>query len=227
MGALPFTKTPSKSRPSPFCRATSTNTNRFIALDKQIVEFASFAINRPDMKGEQDIFNRVMPRDNIATVTFLEHRFTGSRLIVVNAHLTWNPIFKDVKVVQCAILMEEVTKLAKKYAKWPPCTEKELFRYANGDDANQEPGEALKPAPSMEYPDGPSIPMIVCGDYNSTHDSGVYELMVRGSLPSTHPDLSERTYGDFTRNGIHHPFQLKSSYQDELPFTNYTPGFRG
>jgi len=41
--------------------------------------------------------------------------------------------------------------------------------------------------------------------------------------------LSGRVYGNLTRDGISHPFSLKSSYANvgELKFTNYTPGFTG
>ena len=46
---------------------------RYILLDKQLIDFANTAINRPDMKGEHDIFNRVMPRDDIGVLAFLEN----------------------------------------------------------------------------------------------------------------------------------------------------------
>ena len=86
-------------------------------LDKQLIDFANTAINRPDMKGEHDIFNRVMTRDDIATVAFLESRQTGARQMVVNLHLFWDPQFKDVKVVQVAILLEQLNRLSREYAK--------------------------------------------------------------------------------------------------------------
>lgn len=187
------------------------------------------AINRPDMKGEHDIYNRVMPRDHIATVVFLENRATGSRLIVVNTHLSWEKWLRDVKVVQVAIMMQEVTKLAEKYAEWPPCKDKEVFRYANMDDDSLDGVEkvSVEPAPSVRYMDGADIPMVIGGDFNSQQDSGVYELLTQGSISNSHADWGDRKYGDFTRNGINHPFSLKSSYAQigELAFTNYTPDF--
>ena len=67
------------------------------------------------MKGEDDIYNRVMPKDNVAVVTFLEDRMTGSRIIVVNAHLHWDQMYKDVKVVQVAVLLEQIAKLCETY----------------------------------------------------------------------------------------------------------------
>ncbi|KAF2835829.1 hypothetical protein M501DRAFT_941219 [Patellaria atrata CBS 101060] len=211
--------------------ATFYRNKRFILLDKQLIAFGNIAINRPDMKGEHDIFNRVMPRDDIAVVCFFEDRMKGTRLIVVNAHVFWDPVFKDVKVVQVAILMEQITKLAEQYAKWPPCKDKALYRFADEDKIGEESAELPEePAPSMEYGEGPQIPLIMCGDYNSLpNDSGVYELLASGSLSSAHSDLNGRKYGNFTRDGMSHPFSLRSAYNHvgELNFTNYTPTFTG
>lgn len=215
--------------------ATFYKGHKFIMLDKQLIDFANTAINRPDMKGEHDIFNRVMPRDNIAVVSFFENRMTGSRLIVVNAHIYWDPAFTDVKLVQAAILMEQVTKLADKWSAVPPCTDKSVFRYA-GPDGETEPETSEtrpeEPGPSLEYSSGSHIPLVICGDFNSSDGSSVHALLENGSVPSSHPDLSGRNYGNFTRDGMSHPFSLRSAYDQKdieekkrLPFTNYTPGF--
>jgi CCR4-NOT transcription complex subunit 6 len=183
------------------------------------------------MKKEHDIFNRVMTKDNIAVVTFLENRVTGTRLIVVNIHVYWDPAYNDVKVVQVAILMEEIERLADKYSKWPPCTNKTLYKYTNGDGVEEIDSSEIQeePGPSVEYPDKTSIPFVLCGDFNSTPDSGVTELITHGALSHQHPDLANRNYGDFTRTGMNHIFNLKSSYAGYpgLTFTNYTPGFVG
>ncbi|KAF2809832.1 uncharacterized protein BDZ99DRAFT_521147 [Mytilinidion resinicola] len=40
--------------------------------------------------------------------------------MVSNAHIFWNDIFVDFKVIQLAILMEQITKLAEKYANGQP-----------------------------------------------------------------------------------------------------------
>ncbi|KAF2200969.1 hypothetical protein GQ43DRAFT_53082 [Delitschia confertaspora ATCC 74209] len=204
---------------------------KYILLDKQLIDFANTAINRPDMKGEHDIFNRVMPRDDIAVVAFLENRATGSRLIVVNAHVFWNPKFTDVKLVQVAILMEQIKKLADRYVKWPACKDKKMYWNANGEgeDSQKVTEAAQEFGPSLEYSDVAQIPMLMCGDFNSMPNSGVYDLIAHGNVSNSHADLGTRKYGNFTRDGISHPFTLKSSYAPigELSFTNYTPGFTG
>lgn len=209
------------------------NCCRFIVLDKQLIEYNTVVIRRPDMIGQSDAFNRVMPRDHIAMVVFLENRFTGARLIVTNTHLFWDQVFRDVKVVQVATLLDETRKLSEKYAKWPPTPDKDKiqFRFSNGDAADGEETETVirDPVPSMSYEKGTDIPMVVCGDFNSTVKSGVYELITNGYLPGNHKDLGNFKYGNISKDGARHPFGLKSSYAGigELPFTNYTPGFTG
>ncbi|KAI9806010.1 MAG: Glucose-repressible alcohol dehydrogenase transcriptional effector [Piccolia ochrophora] len=212
--------------------ATFYKGSKYILLDKQIVDFANTAINRPDMKATTDVFNRVMPRDNIAVISFLEDRLMGTRIIVVNVHIHWDPTFRDVKLVQVAILMEQVAKLADKYAKWPACIDKTAFKLSEDRldaDGNALEEQAPTPSPSVEYAHGSQIPLVLCGDFNSTGDSGVYDLLSQGSVPNTHSDLGGYLYGAFTRDGMSHPFSLKSSYANigELSFTNYTPGFTG
>lgn len=208
--------------------ATFFKNTKFIQLDKKLVMYNRDAINRLDMKSAPDVYNRVMPKDHIAVVTFLENRQTGSRLVVVNTHLAWEGWNADVKVIQVALLMAQLSNLAEEYARWPACLDKEVYKYAAEDSLDGSDGVQLTPAPSIKYDDGLQIPMLVCGDFNSKKDSGVYELITKGSLSNSHEDLGVYNYGDFTKNGMQHPFSLKSAYGTigELPFTNYTPDFR-
>lgn len=211
--------------------ATFWKGSKYICLGKEIIDFAHLAINRPDMKGEHDIFNRVMPKDNIAVINFFENRQTGSRFIVANAHIHWDPAFADVKLVQVAILMEQVGLLAEKWSKHPPCKDKTPFRHSELEDEsrNTSPERATTPAPSAEYFTPDQIPLLICGDFNIEADSGVYEFMTKGRVAPDHHDLGNRKYGNFTRDGIGHSFNMKSAYTEtnELSFTNYTPGFSG
>ena len=214
--------------------ATFYKDNKYILLDKQLIDISNVAINRPDMKKEHDIFNRVMPRDNIAVVTFFENRLTGTRFLIVNAHIYYDAQYADVKVIQTAIIMEGVVKLAEKYARWPPCKDKKRIKLTEDRGLNPEVVEEpeIEPAPSMEYT-STQIPLIMCTDLNSLNDSGVYEFLANGSIPSNHKDLASYSYGNFTRDGIQHPFALRSAYAnldgtpDAVPYTNYTPGFTG
>ncbi|OTB00414.1 hypothetical protein M426DRAFT_15458 [Hypoxylon sp. CI-4A] len=209
--------------------------DKYILLDKQLVDFRQTAINRPDMKSADDVFNRVMPKDTIAVYCFFESRFTGNRFIVVNAHLCWEAYLADVKAVQTGILMELVTKQSERYTRHPPLpmSEKRLTKSASADGDSSSSEEYPEPAPSQEYRNNTDIPLLVCGDYNSMADSSVYELLEKGRISPDHPDLVGYSYGNFTRDGIEHPFSLRNAYAhlfgtpDELVFTNYTPTFSG
>lgn len=214
--------------------ATFFDSKKYVLLDKQLIDFANIAINRSDMKNQSDIFNRVMPRDHIAIVTFFENRMNGSRFIVVNAHTFANPLYADVKTIQTAIMMEYLTKIAEKYSRWPACKDKKAYTLSEDTtDGDSSLDVDLEPSPSMEYSSNTQIPLFVIGDFNSTPGSAVHTLLSAGSVSATHSDLGGFSYGNFTKQGIQHPFSLRSAYahldgtKDEVGFTNYTPGFTG
>ncbi|PKI83157.1 poly(A)-specific ribonuclease [Malassezia vespertilionis] len=190
--------------------ATFFNSRVFKLVDKQLIEFNQLALQRPDFKKTEDIFNRVMTKDNVATIAMLEHRVTGAKLVVANAHMHWDPQFRDVKLVQAAVLMEQLEQAGHRFAKIP---------------SHVKPSETTPP----KYTSGLQIPTVICGDFNSTPDSGVYEFLSKGSAPARHVDFMDHTYGSYTSDGLHHDYALRSSYSnvDELPFTNNTPGFCG
>lgn len=195
---------------------------KYVLLDKQCIDFANTAINRPDMKGEHDIFNRVMPKDHIAVAAFFENRQTGARMIVANAHIHWDPKFEDVKIVQVAILMDQLARFADKWADHRPLTpaEKAVPKHSEADpdidafDSSTEPPATPTPelAASQKYSSGTQIPLILAGDFNSLKTSAIYELLSRGGLPRDIPEFAGRSYGAFTRDGIAHPFTLRNAY---------------
>lgn len=191
--------------------ATFFNTRQYRLVDKQLIEFNQIALQRPDFKKTEDIFNRVMTKDNVAAIALLEHRATGAKLLLANAHVHWDPEFRDVKLVQAAMLMEQLETIGNRFARMPTQT---------------QPESGVTPP---KYANGKQIPMIICGDFNSTPDSGVYEFLSRGDTAPDHPDFMDHTYGTYTSEGLHHNYALRSAYGNigELPVTNYTPGFRG
>ena len=95
------------------------NSSRYSLVEKHLIEYSTVAMQRPDFKKTDDMFNRVLGKDHIAVVCLLENKETGTRLIVANTHLHWDPAFSDVKLVQTALLIEEVEKVAQKLAKYP------------------------------------------------------------------------------------------------------------
>lgn len=172
-----------------------------------MVEFNQVALQRPDMRKSDDMFNRVMSKDNIAVVCLFENSTSGTRLIVANGHLTWDPLFRDVKLVQAAMLMEEIEKIAGHFAKYPP------------------PLLGVERVPGPSYSDATKIPLIVCGDFNSIPDSGVYEFLSSGSAPKDHEDFMDHVYGSYTTDGLSHSLNLKSAYSTvgEIKMTNFVP----
>ena len=192
-------------------------THRYQLVEKQLIEFNQVALQRPDFKKTDDMFNRVLTKDNIAVVALLESRATGSRLIVANVHIHWDPEYRDVKLVQAALLMDELQKISDRFARLPP----RLPPHLQSEDPTSPP-------PPI-YTEGSKIPTIVCGDFNSVPESGVYDFLANGTVPSDHPDFMSHVYGNYTSDGLRHRLGLKSAYAGvgELPLTNYTPSFQG
>ena len=83
---------------------------------------------------------------------------------------------------------------------------------------------------------GANLPLIICGDFNSTPDTAVYDLLSRQAVHPGHPDVNVATSDDVPNvlpdaMNITHSFQLGSAYQtvlgEEPTFTNYTKHFVG
>ena len=86
-----------------------------------------------------------------------------------------------------------------------------------------------------------SLPLIICGDFNSTPDTAVYELLSRQTVHPGHPDVNvnytQQQNGEDIPNilpdahNITHSFSLGSAYQtvlgEEPKQTNYTGHFKG
>ncbi|KAF1810626.1 glucose-repressible alcohol dehydrogenase transcriptional effector [Eremomyces bilateralis CBS 781.70] len=205
---------------------TFWKTDKYISLASETLRFGELGLNDQSVKKSADYINRVWQKDHIALVNLLENRVTGTRLILVNAYIFWNPKFKDVKLIQVAVLLREITQLAEQWADLPPVRDKRS-RPSDVPDAPDAPDQEF--APSSKYTNSTDIPLVICGDFNSEPTSAVYDLVARGSLPAHHDDLDGRDYGPFSTAGMSHPLTLKSAYGavGELPFTNYTPDYQG
>ncbi|KAF7321902.1 hypothetical protein MKEN_00712400 [Mycena kentingensis (nom. inval.)] len=200
--------------------------DRFQLVENHLVEFNTIAMQRHDFKKTDAMFNRVLVRDHIGIVCLLEDIETGTRMVVTNTHLHWDAAYSDVKLVQTALLLEEVEKIASAFAKYPP--------RPPATPSAHEDESAPRPVPPT-YSDGTKIPMILCGDFNSTPLSGVYDFLSSGTLNANHPDFLSHTYGNYTSEGLRHKLGLKSAYslmgpggvsEEIMPMTNLTPGFR-
>jgi len=218
--------------------ATFYRASKYQLVEKQLIEFSAVAMQRQDFKKTDDMFNRVLGKDHIAVVCLMEDKQTKTRFIIANAHIHWDPAYCDVKLVQVALLVDEIEKISNNFAKYPPPPTPQAPT-DEADSAGTLAGESsisptLRSAPSRlppTYSDGSKIPLIICGDFNSIPMSGVYEFLSTGSLPANHPDFLSHTYGRYTAEGLRHRLGLKNSYSapgaGELPLTNYTPSFQG
>ncbi|RPD52340.1 hypothetical protein L226DRAFT_457927 [Lentinus tigrinus ALCF2SS1-7] len=208
--------------------ATFYKASKYTLVEKHLIEFSQVAMQRQDFKKTDDMFNRVLGKDHMAVVTLLENKETGTRIIIANAHIHWDPQYRDVKLVQVALLVEEVEKIAQSFAKYPPRLPPAPS--SAGSATTPSTGEnnaSSRPPPA--YTDGYQIPIILCGDYNSIRQSGVYEFLSTGVIPPDHEDFMHHTYGRYTTEGLRHRLQLKSAYAagGELSMTNHTPSFKG
>lgn len=200
---------------------------RYTLVEKHLIEFSTVAMQRSDFKKTDDMFNRVLGKDHIAVVCLFENKESGTRLIVANAHIHWDPQYSDVKLVQVALLVEELENMANNFAKYPPRPPPPASANGTANGTSTGDNNASSRPPPI-YTDGTKIPLIVCGDYNSIQDSGVYEYLCAGSVPPDHPDFLSHLYGKYTSDGIRHKLGLKSAYPvaGELSFTNFTPTFK-
>lgn len=177
--------------------ATFFRTSKFQLVQKLHLEYNTVCMGSDRYKKTKDLFNRFMNKDHIALITYLQYVETGEKIVVVNTHLHWDPAFNDVKALQVGILLEEMQGIMKK------------FLHTNSIDEVK------------------NASLIICGDFNSTKKSAVYQLFATGAV-SKHEDLEGRDYGRFTDEGFHHNFKLKSAYDhiaSDFPFSNFTPTF--
>ncbi|EGF83374.1 hypothetical protein BATDEDRAFT_9186 [Batrachochytrium dendrobatidis JAM81] len=180
--------------------ATLFKTTKFRMLEKFNAEFQTIAMQRPDLRQSQDVLNRVMVKDNIAVMTYLEHIGSGDRLMIANAHLHWDPAYCDVKLIQTAMMIEEVERLLS------------VWQKTHRTEGKQ-----------------PTVSTIVCGDLNSLPQSGVVEFLSQGHVSADHDDIKAFNYEPYSNGGLTHKLSLKSAYShvDVMDFTNFTPTFCG
>ncbi|KAM4023418.1 2',5'-phosphodiesterase 12 [Anomaloglossus baeobatrachus] len=72
----------------------------------------------------------------------------------------------------------------------------------------------------------PSIPIIFCGDFNSTPSTGLYSLVRDGTISEDHEDWTSNGEEERCNMSLNHPLKLKSAC-GEPAYTNYVGGFHG
>ncbi|NXE23552.1 PDE12 phosphodiesterase, partial [Ardeotis kori] len=72
----------------------------------------------------------------------------------------------------------------------------------------------------------PSIPVVFCGDFNSTPSSGTYSFINSGAIAEDHEDWVSNGEEERCNMTLSHPFKLLSAC-GEPAYTNYVGGFHG
>lgn len=174
--------------------------DQFKLEDKHVlIEFNQSALGRPGLRKHKDVYNRVMTRDNIAVVARLEHIKTRRPVLVTNCHIHWDPRYKDVKLLQTVMMMEEVERLC---AQLPPSGAVILC-----GDFNSLPDSGV-----CEFLGNGSIPAGHADFLGHTYEPYTGEgCRHNANLRNAYSLLTEETELD----------------AGATPFTNYTPNFFG
>lgn len=72
----------------------------------------------------------------------------------------------------------------------------------------------------------PGIPVIFCGDFNSTPSTGMYHFVISGNIPEDHEDWASNGEEERCNMSLTHFLKLKSAC-GEPAYTNYVGGFHG
>jgi CCR4-NOT transcription complex subunit 6 len=214
--------------------ATFFRADKYQLIEKHLIEFSAVAMQREDFKKTEDLFNRVLGKDHIATACAFENRDTGTRVLVANVHILWDPKFCDVKLVHVALMADEVEKIAERFAKLPPrlfpepdmtngngngTSDIDGFDGSSSDSSSPHPSDSASQPPKRPkqprskpptYTSATQIPLIFCGDFNSIPESGVYEFLSTGVLSKDHPEFLGHIYGKYTGGGGEKGTGLKS-----------------
>ncbi|XP_066452663.1 2',5'-phosphodiesterase 12 [Eleutherodactylus coqui] len=85
---------------------------------------------------------------------------------------------------------------------------------------------ALSHVRHVAYELYPGIPVIFCGDFNSTPSTGMYSFVRDGTISENHEDWTSNGEEEQCNMSLGHPLKLKSAC-GEPAYTNYVGGFHG
>jgi len=188
---------------------------RFRLVEEHLVEYQSLAMSRfSDLTGDRTGLERLMTKDNIGVIVVLQstqtlaapppQRLQGGRRVVQPKPRPQNLL------------------IANTHIHWDPSmSDVKLMQVQFLVEELMMLRTRLK---------DPTLPMVVCGDFNSTPSSAVYQLLKNGEISGTSSDFNGFNFGKYTDDGVKHMLRLNSAYGsggDEPPFTNYNGDFIG
>ncbi|XP_018411772.1 PREDICTED: 2',5'-phosphodiesterase 12 [Nanorana parkeri] len=102
-----------------------------------------------------------------------------------------------------------------------------LYFHPNGGNIRLiQMAVALAHVRHVAYELYPGIPIIFCGDFNSTPSTGMCSFVKDGAISEEHPDWTSNGEEERCNMSLSHPLKLKSAC-GEPAYTNYVGGFHG
>ncbi|XP_065670642.1 CCR4-NOT transcription complex subunit 6 [Hydra vulgaris] len=183
---------------------------KFTLIKEHLVEFNQLAAAHAE--GADDMVNRVMQRDNICVMALLEMIKPMAELdnikpkiIVTNAHIHWDPEYRDVKVIQTLMLMRELKKFMDEIT-----AEYKIEKVPNIICADMN---SMIDSGAIEFLEHGRIPV--------SHPD--FQKLKYGGYLSRYADKDKKGLEIIT-----HPFNLsRAGKKNPLPFTNFTYDFTG
>ncbi|KAK0398026.1 hypothetical protein QR680_002394 [Steinernema hermaphroditum] len=190
--------------------------SKFIYEDHKVVEFASLAIKNSN--GNEHMLNRVMPKDNVAIACVLQMK--GDNMNPKGQHA---PEVAYTPMVICNTHMH-----------WDPtyCDVKLIQSMI----LTKAVTDIVHNVARLFQQSVEEIPLIICGDFNSLPDSGVYEYFTNGFVTRAHHELkgfNDEKVMSTINNVIDdtfcgHGLSLESAIDvNHIPYTNNTADFKG
>ncbi|KAI1703847.1 endonuclease/Exonuclease/phosphatase family domain-containing protein [Ditylenchus destructor] len=197
--------------------------DKFEMVCNELIEFSKVAIEKA--QAHENMLNRVMPRDNIALTAILRikealyNNHTGHRLNL--------PASESV--------VGNVLAVCTAHFHWDPefCDVKLIQSMM----LVHELQKVLERVATKYHITTQQIPVLICGDFNSLPESGVFEYFSKGAVAKDHPDLKnfreDTCLNRLSANpedakNFTHGLRMESAMDlTQMPYTNYTLDFKG
>lgn len=148
----------------------------------------------------QPLAKRFLERQTVLQTTLLHSRHHHNRyLLVANTHLYFAPDADHIRLLQGTTCSRYIEFIKEYHTRR---LQKEL--------------QCEKPI----------INVVFCGDMNSVPECGLYKLLTEGKIPTNFVDWTCHKTEQVTNLSIESKLRYRSAYEN-IPYTNYTPGFNG
>uniref|UniRef100_A0A915CY62 poly(A)-specific ribonuclease n=1 Tax=Ditylenchus dipsaci TaxID=166011 RepID=A0A915CY62_9BILA len=200
--------------------------DKFEMERNELFELGGIKVAMEKAQAHENMLNRVMPRDNIALAVVLRikenlyNNHSGHRL---NINASENVVGNMLVVCTAHI-------------HWDPefCDVKLIQSMMLVHELNK----VLEKVAAKHHLSTQQVPVLICGDFNSLPESGVFEYLSKGAIAKDHPDLKNfrddtclnrlSASPDDNRN-FTHALRLDSAVDpsSHIKYTNYTLDFKG